>query len=84
MSSIEKVKVRVLKQADREDMVAIYNGADSSAGAHRMRDQVKFYEYGQKGTVPPKWQEIADQVSKEADLEWGEYQRLKNKFEKKR
>jgi hypothetical protein len=84
MDSIEAVKARVLKKADAQEMNAAYSGAHHDGGARRMRDQVKFYEYGQKGMVPPEWEEIAEQVSKEADSEWGEYQRLKNKFEKKR
>lgn len=40
-------------------------------------DQIKYYEYGGEGIIPPEWEKSYAHF---LDDEWEEYQRLKQKF----
>lgn len=43
--------------------------------------QVKFYEYGQRGVIPPEWKDYETAARTERDPEYATYLRLKEKFE---
>lgn len=74
--TLEKLKRLALKEADDRETSAGYNGEKHDGGAGMIRAMVKFFEYGQKGVVPPEW----DKYLKQLDPDWGKYQELKRKF----
>lgn len=74
---IEAIIAEVHKKADCIDYEAGQMGRSSNTG-DRMRQQVRFYRMGQNKEIPKEWKEF----EKKFDPEWGEYQRLKDKFEK--
>ena len=68
-----------LKDADSKASDAAYAGKYDDGGASFIREQVKFYKYGQQGVVPPEWK----RYESELDPEYKEYVRLKQKFNSK-
>ncbi len=74
------IKRLVLQDAENRRQDAGYGGHMHDGGAASVEAQVKFYEYGQKGVVPPEWKEHEIRVRNEADPEWAEHQRLQEKF----
>jgi hypothetical protein len=80
---INTIKRLVLKEAENKRNDAGYGGRWDDGGAGAMEAQVRFYEYGQKGIIPPEWEKLAKQVKNEGDPEWQEYQRLRKHFEGK-
>lgn len=75
--NLDKLIDLVLKDANRKEKDAVYAGERSDGGASRLREQVKFYNYGRKNEVPIEWRDYEKQL----DEEYEEYLRLKNKFE---
>ena len=75
---IEQLIKMVLSAADKAGKDAGYGGRMDDGGAARLREQVKFYEYGASGVVPTDWKRFEEQL----DPDWGEYQRLRIKFQK--
>lgn len=59
-----------------------YSGRWDDGGAGRLEDQIRFFQYGLAGTLPPEWEKYKVQVLHEADPEYAQYQRLKSKFER--
>ncbi len=82
MPDIEAIMAKVLAEAHQARENAGYSGSWGDGGAGVMEAQVQFYRYGRDGVIPPEWQKYAEEVRKEADPEYAQYQRLKNKFEK--
>ena len=76
-NQIEGLKQMVLEAAEQAREDAGFSGRLDDGGAGRMKDQVKFYEYGQRGVVPTEWEKHL----KKLDPEWEEFQRLKKRFE---
>ena len=74
---IEKLKQRVLAEAEARRESAGFNGSHHDGGASVLEMQVEFYTLGQQGKIPHTWKKF----EQEFDPEWEEYQRLKNKFE---
>lgn len=79
---IQAIEATVLQVAKDRRESAAYNGAKHDGGASVLEGQVRWYEYGRKGVVPPEWEEYARAVKNERDPEWKDYQRLRKKFEK--
>lgn len=73
VDAIIKLVLAAAKKA-RED--AGYGGRHDDGGEGRMKDQVKFYNYGREGIIPPEWKEHEIKL----DPEYAEYQRLQQKF----
>lgn len=73
---IDKLIPLVLKDAENKKFDAGMGGRWDDGGAARLEDQVKFFQYGMKGQIPPEW----DQYQKLLDPEYIEYLRLKRKF----
>ena len=65
----------------RRDTIA-YSGGWGDGGSQLLLDQVKFFKYGRDKVFPPEWQTYLDQVTREQDPEYVEYQRLQKKFGK--
>lgn len=83
MPSEQRVDMHALQrlvEADAETRRenAAMGGHTHDGGASRLLEQVKFFNYGKAGTVPPEWGKYV----KELDPEWLEYQRLQAKFGK--
>lgn len=73
---IDKLIPLVLKDAENKKLDAGMGGRWDDGGASVLENQVKFYQYGLKGQVPPEWKEYEKQL----DPEYIEYLRLKRKF----
>lgn len=76
MNNIEKIIELILKDADEKDKGGIDTGERSIYIASKLRNDVKFYQYGLQGIIPPEW----IKYEKQTDEEYEEYLRLKNKF----
>lgn len=68
----------ILKDADERRSNAAYGGSHHDGGASAIEAQVKFYNYGRTGQIPPEW----DQYMKKLDPEYQEFLRLQKKFGK--
>lgn len=75
-TKVDEVMRIVLEAAHNARESAGYSGRYDDGGASRLEDQVKFYNYGRAGTLPPEWKVYTDMV----DPEWETYQRLQKKF----
>lgn len=75
--SIEKIIKAVLEEVKVRRQTAGLNGEWHDGGASKLEEQVKFYNYGRNGIIPPEW----IKYTKELDPEYKEYVRLKKKFE---
>lgn len=73
---IDKLIPLVLKDAENKKLDAGMGGRWDDGGASRLEDQVKFFQYGMRGQIPPEWKEY----EKLLDPEYIEYLRLKRKF----
>ena len=73
---IDKLIEIVLTAAADARESAGYGGRMDDGGASRLEDQVKFYNYGRNGIVPPEW----ETYKKELDPEYQRYLELKKKF----
>lgn len=73
---IDKLIPLVLKDAESKKLDAGYSGRWDDGGGGRLEEQVKFFQYGLRGQVPPEWKEY----EKLLDPEYIEYLRLKRKF----
>lgn len=73
---IDKLIALVLKDAEDKKLDAGYSGRWDDGGGGRLEDQVKFFQYGLKGQIPPEW----EGYKKLLDPEYIEYLRLKRKF----
>jgi len=78
---IAAIKTKILREAKQRRDDAGYSGHHHDGGASMLEAQVKWYEYGRKGVLPPEWKEYAHAVENENDPEWAEYQRLRKRFE---
>jgi ATP sulfurylase len=67
--------------ADKKEQNARMDAQMSDGGAKILRDQVDMYICGQINIIPTQWDEYYKQYTKELDPEYGEYLRLKDKFE---
>ena len=76
MGDIERLIALVLADAQEKRTNAGYAGAWDDGGASRIEDQVKFYRYGQRNSIPEEWAVHAHKL----DPEWAEYERLRAKF----
>lgn len=81
MEKIDNLIEFILKKADKLQESAGYNGSWDDGGASRLRDEVKFYRYGQSKSIPKEWKKHVKEFSQEIDPEYDEYLRLKEKFE---
>jgi hypothetical protein len=57
-----------------------YGGRWDDGGASRLEDQIRFFQYGLEGILPPEWEKYKDQVRKESDPDYAQYLNLKRKF----
>lgn len=73
----DKLIKQVSFDAEKREVNALFNGSWSDDGAGKLRDQIKFFQYGRDGVVPPEWEKAYGHL---LDDEWAEYQRLKEKF----
>lgn len=76
---IDKIIKVILKDAEDKRIGASYSGSCGDGGADKLESQVKFYNYGRQGTIPPEWSEYEIQI----DTEYQDYLKLKGKFEKR-
>jgi len=83
MADIEDVKKKVLEAAEGKRTSAGMNGSWGDGGASVLEIQVQFYEYGQKGAMPPEWAKYAEQLDKSSNPRYKLYQELKQEFEGK-
>lgn len=74
---IAKLIEVVQKDAESKYVTAAFNGERNDGGSGRISDQVKYYNYGRDGVIPPEWDHEYGHL---LDDEWTEYQRLKDKF----
>lgn len=74
--NIDELKQKVLETAEERREAAALGGESGDGGAHRLIEQVRFYELGESGVIPEEWSVYAKQL----DPEWEEYCRLKKKF----
>lgn len=74
--SIDQLIAAVLNDAKDRREAAGFAGEWSDRGATDLETQVRFYNYGRQGTIPPEWVKY----QKEFDPEYNEYLRLKKKF----
>lgn len=72
----EKVRVKAAKL--RND--AGYSGRMDDGGASTLLSNLEFWLAGLQEQIPEAFQEYADEITREADPEWAEYQRLQKKF----
>jgi len=77
---IAKIKALVLKQAEDNRNSAGYGGSMTDGGASLLEAQVRFYDYGARGVIPPEWEQHAKEAKAQADPEYAEYLRLAAKF----
>jgi hypothetical protein len=76
--NVDELIKLVLKDANKKREDAAYGGQHHDGGASMIETQVKFYNYGRAGKVPPEWKGLESQL----DPEYAEYQRLQKKFGK--
>ncbi|WP_210516412.1 hypothetical protein [Hymenobacter terricola] len=75
------IKARLEAKARGAEEAAGYQGSYSDGGASAIRTAIYYYEAGMYGQLPLGWNEIDDQLAKEADPEYQKLQQLKQKFE---
>ena len=80
MEQIDDLMRLIMQEAAEREILAGQSGSISDGGASKLRDQVLFYKLGRKNEMPSSWQQFLVQLKKEADLEYPEYLRLKEKF----
>lgn len=78
---IDRIISLILKDAEDRRTSAGYDGRWDDGGAGSLQQQVQFYQYGQRGILPPEWASYRKQAETQADPEYAEYVRLKRKFE---
>ena len=71
----------VTREAERVRENAAYSGDRGDGGAERMLHGVNTFRCGMNRRVPEEWRKHLNQMQREADPEFAEYQRLKAKFE---
>lgn len=76
----EKVVALVLAEAQEKRNSAGWSGSMSDGGAARLEEQVRFFRYGRDRVMPDEWRVFEQQVVRDSDPEYAEYQRLKAKF----
>lgn len=74
--NVDELIKLVLKDAHNRRESAGYSGRMDDGGARQTESEVKFYNYGRAGKVPPEWATFESQL----DPEYQEYERLKQKF----
>jgi len=78
---INAVTEKVRARADSKRLDAGFGGQSHDGGASAMIREVQMFEDGMNGIVPQTWIEYAKEIRNEADPEWEEFKRLRNKFE---
>lgn len=78
---INAVMKKIRAKADSDRLDAGMGGYHHDGGASELIRQVEMFEDGMNGVVPQTWIEYAKEVRNQADPEWEEFQRLRNKFE---
>ena len=78
---IDKIIGLILQDAEDRRTAAGYGGRYDDGGAGSLQTQVRFYQYGARGILPPEWAEYRKQAETQADPEYAEYIRLKKKFD---
>lgn len=81
-SSLDKIIALIRRDAEDRRTGAEFSGRWDDGGAECLLDQIKFFNYGRSGTIPHEWEKYRVQAQKEADGEYQDYLRLKDKFEK--
>ncbi len=76
-----EVMERVLADAESRANMAVFTGAHHDNGAEHMRAEVEMFRLGMNRRLPNSWLPYVREMRLEEDPEWGEYQRLKQKFE---
>ncbi|MEL6102914.1 MAG: hypothetical protein AAFR68_16585 [Pseudomonadota bacterium] len=74
---MERVEMTAQEIADN----AGFSGADHDGGASEMRHGVRMFRMGMNRQLPSEWVPLLRQMQRESDPEYGEYMRLKEKFE---
>lgn len=74
---INKLIDIIIDKAKVVRTTATMNGEYGDGGASVLEDQIKFYQYGRDGIIPPEWEK---KYGNQLDPEWDEYLRLKKKF----
>ncbi|KKM70268.1 hypothetical protein LCGC14_1442400 [marine sediment metagenome] len=78
---IKAVMKKIRAKADSDRLDAGMSGQWHDGGASALIREVEMFEDGMNGVVPQTWIEYAKEIRNEADPEWEEFQRLKNKFQ---
>lgn len=76
----ERVMGIIRMEAHNARESAGYGGRWDDGGASRLEEQIRFFQYGLQGVLPPEWEKYKDQVKKESDPEYAQYVRLRSKF----
>lgn len=77
MEKIDKIIEEIMKDCETKRTNAAYSGSYGDNGASDLEKQIKFYQYGRKGIIPPEWKQYENKI----DPEYQEFLRLKKKFE---
>jgi hypothetical protein len=77
MSFTSRIIDIILKDAENIRITAGFYGSFDDGGASVLESQVKFYEYGARGIIPPEWKKYENKL----DPEYSKYLELKKKFE---
>lgn len=79
-SKLQQLLEVILKEANKREEGAGYDGEYGDRGASILRTQIEFYEHGMNGTIPPQWKEFQKELDNQLDPEYETYKRLKAKF----
>lgn len=74
--TVDELKKAVAIEADEREYTAAMNGSYSDGGATALREQLRWYEMGERGTYPKDW----EKYSRHVDAEYAEFLRLQKKF----
>lgn len=80
--ALTEAQKRALKIIRKEAMSHAFTAtAAGDAAAKRLGDLSNAWEAGLRGEVPEVLRPFMEQARRETDPEWGEYQRLRERFE---
>jgi hypothetical protein len=79
-TSWEQIKARLLQQAAQREENAAGMGSYGDGGASEARAAIALWEMGRAGQLPPRWQEVDEQLAKEANPEYQKLQELRKQF----
>jgi hypothetical protein len=80
---IDKIAAKIRAKAEELRISAGYGGYSGDNGAGMLLSNLEMWLDGIRGEIPKSFKQYMDDVQKESDPEWDEYQCMKKKFEGK-